>query len=63
MKKQAAAINEYLSQYFTGTALAEGVCSACLAMMNGDSGYRALKTGISAARNVERPAFSGGQLC
>lgn len=49
----AKAIAGYLEQYFTGGAYAEGVVSACLAMANGESGFRALKHGIAKAREFE----------
>ncbi|QSM00615.1 hypothetical protein [Oceanospirillum phage vB_OliS_GJ44] len=49
----AKAISDYLGQYFTGAAYAEGVVSACMAMANGESGYRALKHGIAKAREFE----------
>ena len=52
-KINAKAISGYLGQYFTGGAYAEGVVSACLAMANGDSGFRALKHGIAKAIEFE----------
>lgn len=52
-KTNAKAIGDYLRQYFTGAAYAEGVVSACMAMANGASGYRALKHGIAMARKFE----------
>lgn len=49
----AKAIAGYIGQYFTGGAYAEGVVSACMAMANGESGFRALKHGIAKAREFE----------
>lgn len=52
--KQGRLFEQYLSQYFSGAALAEGCTKACLEVLNGNSGYRALKIGIRAAITLEQ---------
>lgn len=52
--KQGQFFEQYLRQYFSGSALAEGCTKACLEVLNGNSGYRALKLGIQAAIKLEQ---------